>query len=209
MESDFTNAFFSNSPTIPAGYTCSCGKLVDHDQSFGVECYLNYVDGGEENVNVQRMKYRLGQDGAYELVESSWGDTYYGTLNARETLFISNGAVTGCAAAGCSPCAVCDDEASIAVDCSSLGDELGYTRVCADPCKDRDEVSCRIDLRPLPLRTGLIARTLTPTVIKPDADAGALIPGKTPFAKSSGVSFRPNFSWVASASAWLVMRVLA
>mmetsp|Transcript_14989 Transcript_14989/g.25613 ORF Transcript_14989/g.25613 Transcript_14989/m.25613 type:complete len:219 (+) Transcript_14989:113-769(+) len=113
-------------------YKCKCVDTPAFIQtSFTIECAFNYDDNGETFVNSERMVFDLSQGGTYELSQTSWADTYYGSSDSMEVYQVEDGSVTSCSANVCVSCNVCDDKKSIASDCSNLGD-LKYTIECSD-----------------------------------------------------------------------------
>eukprot|EP00579_Thalassiosira_antarctica_P017479 CAMPEP_0201946212 /NCGR_PEP_ID=MMETSP0903-20130614/54303_1 /ASSEMBLY_ACC=CAM_ASM_000552 /TAXON_ID=420261 /ORGANISM="Thalassiosira antarctica, Strain CCMP982" /LENGTH=812 /DNA_ID=CAMNT_0048489307 /DNA_START=26 /DNA_END=2464 /DNA_ORIENTATION=+ len=127
LESHMTESFEKKMRKIyTSSFECVCGALDTNDESFTVDCSTEGSDGGMTFVSSERMVFELNE-GEYELNETSWSweDSDGSHLPDQGVFNLENGAVTSCEANGCTSCTLCEDEMSIAVDCSNI--EQGLT----------------------------------------------------------------------------------
>jgi len=135
LETHLTNSFEAfMGTTYPNNYECICsGELGLNLQ---INCSLQYSDGGEVFVNEEKIIfYRVqmpGGGGIYQLAETSWNDSSFGSFEPQEVFSLNDGALSSCEASGCSSCTICPDKLSIEVDCGGLQGGLEYTFECGD-----------------------------------------------------------------------------
>jgi len=111
---------------------CDCSEGHTDDESFTIVCSMEgtHDDGSDDTfVHSEHMVLELNQ-GKYNLKETSW--SYHDSevsYDSQEVFHLTNGIVTSCEAKECASCSVCDDQKSIAVDCSNLS---GYIIECSE-----------------------------------------------------------------------------
>jgi len=129
LEAHLTNRFIEEGVTdirSGEGYKCSCSLQPD-DQSFQINCSLEYK-ASEIYINEENMVFELNEGGVYELTQSSWSDTYYGSNLPHEVYNLEDGEVISCQAPSCNSCTVY--EKIIAIDCSNLSNGRSYESDC-------------------------------------------------------------------------------
>lgn len=131
LESHLTDAYKDDSPYGTSEYECKCSKPSN---VLVIDCSLTY-NGSEKNF--EQIILKANYDGMYEVIRTSWGDTFYGDNNyddkrPQEHYVFDDGKLDSCSATGCKSCSICDDKESIAVDCSSLSPDASYTFECSD-----------------------------------------------------------------------------
>mmetsp|Transcript_3825 Transcript_3825/g.8434 ORF Transcript_3825/g.8434 Transcript_3825/m.8434 type:complete len:268 (-) Transcript_3825:220-1023(-) len=132
LETHLKNSFeaFMGS-SYPSSYECFCSGMLGLDLQ--INCSLQYSDGGVVFVNEEKITFRFDKEsGMYQLTETSWNDTSFGSFIPQEVFSFDNGVLSSCKANGCSSCTICQDKTSIAVDCSGLEGGLDYSYECGD-----------------------------------------------------------------------------
>jgi hypothetical protein len=136
LEAHLTNEFalINTNSSMTAAYTCICTSSTDEPSTITtIDCSTDYIVTGGSGSNGEIIQLTLGDDGTYSVASISWFDTNYeSSPGPQETYTFQDGALAGCEATGCTSCAVCDNGIHVAINCSSLGEEIGYAFTCQD-----------------------------------------------------------------------------
>lgn len=141
LESHLTenlNNLFGGSGYLEGTYDCKCAKNQQDDKTFDVDCIFEYdasIGGGSNFEKMTFVQVANNEAEEYKLSRTSWGDSLYGESVPQEVFDydVNDGKLSSCEGNGCASCSICDDDKSVAMDCSTLVPaDLAYTYECSD-----------------------------------------------------------------------------